>query len=86
MYKYRVCLAAEYRAVARHKNVRVSYSLACLPTPDAPGQEDHEVGLKEYKKIYVLFLSFFGKCLCRSFWLPILHNDFPYKHFESLNI
>ena len=56
MYKYRVCLAAEYRAVARHKNVRVSYSLACLPTPDAPGQEDHEVGLKEYKKIYVLFL------------------------------
>ena len=59
MYKYRVCLAAEYRAVARHKNVRVSYSLACLPTPDAPGQEDHEVGLKEYKKIYVLFLLFF---------------------------
>ena len=51
MYKYRVCLAAEYRAVARHKNVRVSYSLACLPTPDAPGQEDHEVGLKEYRKI-----------------------------------
>ena len=86
MYKYRVCLAAEYRAVARHKNVRVSYSLACLPTPDAPGQEDHEVGLKEYKRIYVLFLSFLENVFVDLFWLQILHNDFPYKHFESLNI
>ena len=68
MYKYRVCLAAEYRAVARHKNVRVSYSLACLPTPDAPGQEDHEVGLKEYKKIYVLFLLFFLKMSLEIFF------------------
>ena len=83
MYKYRVCLAAEYRAVARHKNVRVSYSLACLPTPDAPGQEDHEVGLKEYKKIYVLFLLFFENVFGDLFWLQILQiMTFPTNIFK----
>ena len=77
MYKYRVCLAAEYRAVARHKNVRVSYSLACLPTPDAPGQEDHEVGLKEYKKIYVLFLSLLENVFVDLFGCQFCIMTFP---------
>ena len=31
------------RAVGRHKNVGVSYRLACLPPPDAPGQEDDDI-------------------------------------------
>ena len=31
------------RAVGRHKNVRVSYRLACPPPPDAPGQEDDDI-------------------------------------------